>query len=43
MKQKVIDDLSEYKDWYNFNEMGKVISYLYLEIESNSFEDQASR
>lgn len=37
MKQKVIDDLAEYKDWYNFNEMGKVISYLYLEIENNSF------
>lgn len=37
MKQKVIDDLAEYQDWHNFSEMGKVISYLYLEIENDSF------
>lgn len=37
MKPKVINDLAEYKDWYNFSEMGKVISYLYLEIENDAF------
>lgn len=37
MKDQVINDLSEYKDWNNFNEMGRVISFVYQEIERETF------
>lgn len=37
MKDKVIEDLAAFKDWNNFNEIGRVISHVYLEIENNSF------
>ena len=37
MKDKVIKDMSEFKAWHNFNEMGRVISYLYQEVERDSF------
>ena len=37
MKDKVINDLSEFKDWNNFSEMGRVISHLYQEVERNNF------
>lgn len=37
MKDKVINDLSEFKDWHNFKEMGRVISFVYQEVESDNF------
>jgi glyoxylase-like metal-dependent hydrolase (beta-lactamase superfamily II) len=37
MKDKVIAELAEYKDWHNFNEMGRVITYVYLEVEQELF------
>ena len=37
MKEKVILDLSAYKDWFNFSEIGRVISYVYLKVEEDSF------
>ena len=37
MKDQVIQDLSEFKDWNNFNEIGRVISYLYQEVERDYF------
>lgn len=37
MKDKVIDDLEAYKDWNNFNEMGRVINYVYQEVERDNF------
>ncbi len=37
MKEKVIQDLSVYKDWFNFSEIGRVISYIYLKVEEDSF------
>lgn len=37
MKEKIIQDLSAYKDWFNFSEIGRVISYIYLKVEEDSF------
>lgn len=37
MKDKVINDLSEFKGWHNFKEMGRVISYVYQEVENDNF------
>lgn len=37
MKDKVINDLSAFHDWNNFHEIGKVISYVYQEVERDNF------
>lgn len=37
MKDSVIKDLKEYSGWYNFNEMGRVITFVYQEVEKESF------
>ncbi|MEK7207253.1 MAG: MBL fold metallo-hydrolase [Pseudomonadota bacterium] len=37
MKDKVMTDLVAYKDWVFFNNLGRVISATYLQIESESF------
>lgn len=37
MKDKVIEDLDAYKDWNNFNEMGRVINFVYQEVERDNF------
>jgi glyoxylase-like metal-dependent hydrolase (beta-lactamase superfamily II) len=37
MKEQVINDLAEYKDWYNFNEIGRVINLVYQEVERENF------
>jgi len=37
MKEKVIADMAAYKDWWNFSEMGRVISFVYGEIERENF------
>jgi glyoxylase-like metal-dependent hydrolase (beta-lactamase superfamily II) len=37
MKDNVLRDMAKYKNWNNFNEMGRVISFVYLEIEKENF------
>ncbi len=37
MKEGVEKDLLAYKDWMNFDELGFVISYVYLKVEEDSF------
>ena len=37
MKDAVIKDMAEYKDWYNFNELGRVIAFVYQEVENERF------
>ena len=37
MKEKVRDDLDKYKDWNNFNEIDRVINFVYQEVESDNF------
>jgi len=37
MKDKVIQEMSEYRSWWNFSEMGRVISFMYGEIERENF------
>lgn len=37
MKDKVIEDLKEFKDWNNFQEIGRVINYTYQEVERENF------
>lgn len=38
MVDAVKQQLSEYQHWHNFNELGRVISYVYLNVEENAFE-----
>lgn len=37
MRNAVIKDLADYRDWYNFNEMGRVITFVYQEVERENF------
>lgn len=37
MKEKVIMDLSEFQGWQNFKEIGRVISFVYQEVEQDNF------
>ena len=37
MKEKVIDDVEKYKEWSNFNEMGRVINFVAAEVERENF------
>jgi len=37
MKDRVLEDMQAYRDWYNFNELGVVISYVFLKVEEDSF------
>lgn len=37
MKEMVMADLAEYKDWNNFDEMGRVINSVYQEVERDQF------
>ena len=37
MKEKVIEDLSEFQNWNNFKEIGRVISFVYQEVEQDNF------
>ena len=37
MKNAVIKELDEYRDWYSFNELGRVITFVYQEVEKESF------
>lgn len=37
MKDKVAADLAEFKDWQNFDQLGRVISFVYLQVEQELF------
>jgi hypothetical protein len=37
MKDKVMRDLDAYKDYYDFDNLGRVINAAYLQIETESF------
>ena len=37
MKQQVVEDLHQYRDWNNFQELGRVISHVYQEVEQENF------
>jgi glyoxylase-like metal-dependent hydrolase (beta-lactamase superfamily II) len=37
MKEYVVKELYRYRDWFNFGELGRVISHVFLEIEAESF------
>lgn len=37
MKDQVSEDLAEFRDWHNFDELGRVISYVYQEVEAENF------
>ena len=37
MRDLVKQDLIEYQDWYNFKELGRVISNVYLKVEEDAF------
>ena len=37
MKDLVMRDLSDYGQWFNFSEIGRVIAYIYLKVEEDSF------
>jgi len=37
MKDRIIAEMSEYRTWHNFSEMGRVIGYVYREVEKDSF------
>jgi glyoxylase-like metal-dependent hydrolase (beta-lactamase superfamily II) len=38
MVEPIKSDLSAYSDWYNFDELGRVIAHIYLKVEEKSFE-----
>ena len=37
MKEAVTKDMNEYRDWSGFNELGRVITYVYQEVEKENF------
>ena len=37
MRDKIVGEMAEYRDWHNFNEMGRVISFVYHEVEKENF------
>ena len=37
MKDLIIKELAEYSDWHNFNELGRVITFVYREVERDNF------
>ena len=38
MKPKVIADLHEFQDWFNFGEIGRMISFVYQQVELEEFD-----
>ena len=36
MNDAVIKEMDEYRDWYSFNELGRVIPYVYQEVEKEN-------
>ena len=37
MRDLVAADLNEFREWFNFNELGRLISFVYLQIEAEDF------
>ena len=37
MKDKIIADMAAFSDWFNFEELGPLISFVYLQIEEEEF------
>jgi len=37
MKELIVREMDQYKEWKNFNEMGRVISFVYQEVEKDNF------
>lgn len=37
MKERVVSDLREYRDWLNFDEIGRMISFVYQQVEIDDF------
>jgi len=37
MKERIIPEMAEYRNWHNFDEMGRVINYVHHEIELEEF------
>lgn len=37
MKEQVSADLSEFSDWFNFDQLGRMISFVYQQVESAKF------
>jgi len=37
MKERVIAELAEYRHWHNFGELGRVIGFVFREVERDSF------
>lgn len=37
MKPRILEEMAEYRDWHNYSEMGRVISFVYNEVERENF------
>lgn len=37
MKEKVVADLHDFHDWFNFGEIGRMISFVYQQVENEDF------
>lgn len=37
MKDKIVAELADYKDWASFDSIGRVISFIYQEVEQDNF------
>jgi len=37
MKARIVAELDEYRSWHNFVELGRVISFVYQEVERGDF------
>lgn len=38
MRDRVAADMAAYADWFNFDELGRLISHVYLQVEAASFD-----
>ena len=38
MYDLVVKDLAEFKDWSGFDQIGKLISYVYQQVEATEFD-----
>ncbi len=37
MKEKIVSDLRDYRGWFNFDEIGRMISFVYQQVEFEDF------
>ena len=38
MRDQVIADLAEFKDWHGMDNLGRMISFVYQQVEAAEFE-----